>query len=190
MICGAIVTNQPILTSKQRRALHHEAVVEDILTIAREMMQADGVAALSFNAIARRLGMQPPSLYTYFESKDAIYDELFRRGFEEFGRRMHDRPDAAAPIVENLRSAFTAYMRFGLENRDLFELMFQRPVPGFVPSAQSMETSLTHLATSRTELGAALAQAGVDLRLPVEEAGDLLIAMMYGITALHLANNP
>ncbi len=190
MIYGANVASQQILTPRQRRARHREAVIEDILAIAREMMQADGVAALSFNAIARRLGMQPPSLYTYFESKDAIYDELFRRGFEEFGRRMRDRPDAAAPIAENLRSVFTAYMRFGLENRDLFELMFQRPVPGFVPSAQSMEISLTHLAASHAELGAALEQAGIDLQMPVDEAGDLLIAMMYGITALHLANNP
>lgn len=184
------MTAQTIPTAKQRRARYHEAVVEDILAIAREMMKTDGVAALSFNAIARRLGMQPPSLYTYFESKEAIYDELFRRGFIEFGQQMQARPDTEGTIAENLHSAILAYMHFGLENRDLFELMFQRPTPGFVPSEKSMEVSLGRLAEARGELSAALARAGADLPVTIDEASDLLIAMMYGITALHLANDP
>lgn len=180
----------PIPTQRQRRRRQHEAVIEDILAIARTMMQADGVAALNFNAIARRLGMQPPSLYTYFPSKEAIYDELFRRGFVEFGRRMTERTDTTGSPAQALRSAFIAYMEFGFENRDLFELMFQRPIPGFVPSPASMAVSLEHLAESRRQLSAALAAAGVNLPLTIDEAGDLLIAMMYGVTAMHLANNP
>ena len=40
----------PIPTQRQRRRRQHEAVIEDILAIARTMMQADGVAALNFNA--------------------------------------------------------------------------------------------------------------------------------------------
>lgn len=181
---------QPILTKRQRQRRQHEEIVEDILTIARQMMLADGVAALSFNAIARQLGMQPPSLYTYFASKEAIYDESFRRGFLEFGRRMNERPDADGPLAPNFRSAFVAYMQFGYENRDLFELMFQRPAPGFTPSAASMAVSLGQLAESRRQLSEALAQVGGSLPITVDEAGDLVIAMMYGITAMHLANNP
>ncbi len=181
---------EPILTRRQRQRRQHEEVVEEILAIARRMMQAEGVAALNFNAIARQLGMQPPSLYTYFASKEAIYDELFRRGYLTFGQRMNQRPAATGSPVEQLRSAFLAYMEFGYENRDLFELMFQRPVPGFTPSAESMAVSLGQLAEAQRQLGAALAQAGVTLPVSLEEAGDLVIAMMYGVTAMHLANNP
>jgi AcrR family transcriptional regulator len=181
---------EPILTRRQRQRRQHEEVVEEILAIARRMMQAEGVAALNFNAIARQLGMQPPSLYTYFASKEAIYDELFRRGYLAFGQRMNERPMAAGSPVEQFRSAFLAYMEFGYENRDLFELMFQRPVPGFTPSAASMAVSLGQLAEAQRQLGAALAQAGVTLPVSLEEAGDLVIAMMYGVTAMHLANNP
>ena len=50
-------------TAKQRRRRYRDETIEDILRIAREMMRQEGVAALSFNAIARQLGMQPPSLY-------------------------------------------------------------------------------------------------------------------------------
>ncbi|NIM06191.1 MAG: TetR family transcriptional regulator, partial [Armatimonadetes bacterium] len=71
-----------------RRERNRQEMIENILSIAREMMRADGVAALRFNAIARRLGMQPPSLYNYFPSKHAIYDALFRKGFEMFDETM------------------------------------------------------------------------------------------------------
>lgn len=53
--------------------------------------------------------MRPPSLYTYFDSKHAIYDELFRRGFLEFGRNLDERPFQDDHLRENLISAMTTY---------------------------------------------------------------------------------
>jgi AcrR family transcriptional regulator len=179
-----------IPTRKQRRRRYRENLIEDILTIARQMMKADGVAALNFNGIARQLGMRPPSLYTYFDSKDAIYDELFRRGFEEFGRKMEARPHQDGSFTDNLRSAILTYMTFAYENPDLFQLMFQRPVPGFVPSEESMAVSLSNLARGREQMRAILVSGEIAFDLPLEEANDLAISMMYGLTELHLANNP
>ena len=175
---------------KQRRRRHRDAVIEDILTIARQMMRKDGVAALSFNAIARTLGIQPPSLYTYFDSKNAIYDELFRRGFIEFGRWMDERPHQDGPLRDNLQSAMQTYMRFAQENPDLYQLMFQRPVPNFVPSQASMAVSLARLDLTRSQFAHILASEQLALKLPFEEARDLYIAFQHGLTELHLANNP
>lgn len=181
------MTNPP--ASLNRRARLRAETVERILAIARTMMQADGVGALSFNAIARRLGMRPPSLYTYFDSKNAIYDELFRRGFEEFARRI-DTLSAEGTVAGKIHSAITNYMRFAQENPDLYQLMFQRPVPDFVPSERSMAVSLGALARGEAQLQAAIAQGELHTDLPPAIAQDLLIAMMHGLTELHLANNP
>lgn len=52
-----------------RREQIYQETAEKILAIAREEMQRDGVAALSLGAIARKLGVRTPSLYTYFDSK-------------------------------------------------------------------------------------------------------------------------
>jgi AcrR family transcriptional regulator len=177
-------------TARQRRRQYREEVIEDILAIAREMMQQDGVAALSFNAIARRLGMQPPSLYTYFDSKHAIYDALFRHGFIEFGRRMDERPDQDGPLRANLQSAMETYLRFAQENPDLYQLMFQRPVPDFVPSEASMAVSLSLLARAQAQMGQVIERGEIETRLPSAEAVDLFIAFQHGLTELHLANNP
>ena len=177
-------------TVQQRRRRQRDAIIEDILTIARQMMRKDGVAALSFNAIARTLGIQPPSLYTYFESKNAIYDELFRRGFLEFGRWIDARPDQDGPLRANLESVMRTYMRFAQENPDLYQLMFQRPVPDFVPSEASMATSLGVLDDARDQFETMLASEQLATHLPYEEARDLFIAFQHGLTELHLANNP
>lgn len=182
--------SESIATVKQRRRRYRDEIIEDVLNIAREMMRKDGVAALSFNEIARRLGMQPPSLYHYFESKNAIYDELFRRGFEAFGRAMAERPGQDGAVREKLHSAMETYMRFAQENPDLYQLMFQRPVPEFVPSEASMAASLAALGTARAQFAETLQSGELALDVPVEQALDLVIALQHGLTELHLANNP
>lgn len=181
--------NRP-LTPQQKRRRRRAATIEEILAIAREMMQADGVAALRFNALARRMGMRPPSLYTYFPSKDAIYDTLFRRGFEAFGRMHEARRARRLPLRDNLLCVVEDYLAFAQENPDLFQLMFQRPVPHFEPSDESMAVSLGILEQARVEARQMLDDDTLHFDLPVEEAGDLFIAMTHGLTELHLANNP
>lgn len=173
-----------------RREQVRQETIEQILIIAREEMQANGVAALSLGVIAKRLGMRTPSLYTYFDSKNAIYDELFRRGFLEFGRWMAERPYQDGSLRENMESALRTYMGFAQENQDLYQLMFQRPVPGFVPSEESMAVSLGELEATRTQFTSILAHEQIELDLPYEEARDLYIAFQHGLTELHLANNP
>ena len=173
-----------------RRQQVREETIEKILAIAREEMQEHGVAALSLGVVAKRLGMRTPSLYTYFDSKNGIYDELFRRGFLEFGRYMDERPYQDGPLRDNFRSAMSTYMRFAQENPDLYQLMFQRPVPGFVPSEASMAVSLARLEAGRKQFEPIFNSGELETNLPFEEARDIYIALQHGLTELHLANNP
>lgn len=177
-------------TIKKRKSQNREAIIEDILSIAREMMKKDGVGALSFNAIARELGIKPPSLYTYFDSKHAIYDALFRRGFEEFGRVMRENTDTDKPFPIALRQAIRRYMQFAKDNPDLFQLMFQRPIPHFVPSEESLKVSFSVLEESREAIGELMGDKSIDPQMPPDEADDLIIAMIHGLAALHMANHP
>ncbi len=173
-----------------RRQQVHLETIEKILTISREEMRKNGVAALSLGVVAKRLGMRTPSLYTYFDSKNAIYDELFRRGFLEFGRWIDERPFQDGSLRDNLQSAMATYMRFAQENPDLYQLMFQRPVPEFIPSEASMAVSLARLDEVRTQFSIMFTSGELTTSLPFEEARDLFIAMQHGLTELHLANDP
>lgn len=173
-----------------RRELHRQESIEEILQIAREEMQEKGVAALSLGEIARRMGIRTPSLYNYFPSKDAIYDELFRRGYAQFARILTESKQQSGSVPERLTRMFEDYMRFAQENPDLYQIMFQRPVPGFEPSEESYAVSLNMLAAGRAEVKAILDSGALKFDLPVEEAMDLVIALMHGLTEMHLANNP
>ena len=184
------MTQEKLLTPKQRRERNRQEMVDNILSIAREMMRADGVAALSLNAIARRLGMTTPALYTYFDSKHAIYDALFKLGFEEFGRRMGPAVLERESSFEQLEAIFEQHMTFALDNPDLYQLMMQRPVPGFVPSKESMAVSLRNLQESSEWLRQVFEEMDFEPGMPIEEARDLLFAMSQGLTDLHLANDP
>src|ERR1700759_5385702 len=77
------------------RARRRAETIEEIVGIAVELMEQEGVAALSLSDVARRLGIQPPSLYKYFPSKLALYDAVFAAG----ARQGPDRFGAAAPAA-------------------------------------------------------------------------------------------
>jgi len=81
-------------------------------------------------------------------------------------------------------------MTFAQENPELYQLVFERPVPGFVPSPESLEEGARILAHSDQILKQALEQGNLALGLPPEQARDLFIGMMHGLTALHMANEP
>lgn len=178
------------LSIQQRRRRNREEIIEDIVQIARDMIQADGAASLSFNAIARQLGIKPPSLYTYFDSKHAIYDELFRRGWQLF--LQHTEADIVqdGTVYEKLVLIFESYMRFAQENPDYYQIMFQRPVPNFVPSAENLALSFTSLDRFTAFLHDILESEGINPGIPDEQARDIIIALNHGLTEMHLANNP
>jgi AcrR family transcriptional regulator len=178
------------LTPKQRRRRNRQEMIDSILSIAREMMRSDGVASLSLKAIARRLGMTPPALYTYFDSKQAIYDALFKGGVEEFGRRLQPAALKRESPYEQLKAIFEGYMSFALDNPDLYQLMMQRPVPGFSPSVEGLTVCLENLGKTVAWLHQFIESADFAPVMPAEEACDLLIAMAVGLTDLHLAADP
>jgi len=163
-------------------------MVATILETARVIMREEGVAALSMQELARRLEMRAPSLYHYFSSKLEIYDALFKLGFTLYGEQMQAATQKAQTWQEEIQLSFEAYLTFALQNPELYQLCFERPVPGFIPSKESLQISLDLLQKGYAR-GAHLRRV-IDTPLSVEQITDLLIAMMHGLTALHLANEP
>ena len=125
-----------------RRQLQHESVTQEILATARAIMREEGAAALSMQELARRLDMRAPSLYNYFAGKNEIYDALFRLGFDQFAAYIDAKVAGSQTWQEELRRYLEGYMAFALENPELYQLCFERPVPGFVPSPASLEISV------------------------------------------------
>jgi len=173
------VLAQPV---RDRRAERHAATKAEILEAAWEQVRTSGLAALSLRDLARSIGMQPPSLYSYFDSKNAIYDAMYAQGAQEFV----DEQKASMPMPDDALEALKAVLRFFVEfcaaDFARYQLLFQRTIPGFEPSPESFKISEDNLA----ELGELLARCGV--REP--EALDLFTALGTGLTDQQLSNDP
>ncbi len=165
-----------------------QRMIQSILDTARQIMRQEGVAALSMQELARRLNLRAPSLYNYFASKMDIYDALFRLGFTLYGQHMEKVIQDAQSWQEELRLTFEAYFTFAQHNPELYQLCFERPVPGFEPSPESLQFSLDLLQVSHQRAERLRYAIASDLSAP--QMVDLVIAMMHGITALHIANEP
>ncbi|MBX2998094.1 MAG: TetR/AcrR family transcriptional regulator [Caldilineaceae bacterium] len=176
----------PILSP--RRQQNREAMINSILDMARTIMREEGVAALSMQELARRLDMRAPSLYHYFTGKMDIYDSLFRVGFTLYAEEFQKAIEGATTWQEEVRRVLEGYMTFATQNPELYQLCFERPVPGFVPSEASLQASLEVLHSGYER--AATWSAAMDTELAPAQVADLLIAVMHGLTALHLANEP
>ena len=171
-----------------RRQRTRDLMIETILETARAIMREEGVAALSMQELARRLELRAPSLYNYFSGKMAIYDALFQLGFRLYGEHTRAYTRGAQTWQAEIRLAMEAYMTFALQNPELYQLCFERPVPGFVPSEASLQVSLELLQESYARV--AQFEPLLKTGLPAEQVVDLVIAIMHGLTALHMSNEP
>lgn len=181
-------TAQTTPTPSPRRQRNRERTIQSILDTARAIMREEGVAALTMHELARRMEMRPPSLYNYFDGLLDIYDALFRLGFTLWGKHLDEYTRGAETWQEEVRLVMEAYLTFALQNPELFQLCFERPVPGFVPSEESLQLSFGLLADSYRRVDKLQGDMGTDL--PPEQVADLVIAFSHGLTALHMANEP
>jgi len=175
-------------TTSPRKQRNREGTIQSILDAARAIMREEGVAALSMQELARRMDMRAPSLYNYFTGKAEIYDTLFRLGFTLYDEHVKEMMQASTNLRDELRINIEAYMSFALENPELYQLCFERPVPGFVPSKESLALSFGILNQSYQR--AEKFKKKLDTKLTGQQIVDTVIAISHGLTAMQLANEP
>jgi AcrR family transcriptional regulator len=173
-----------------RRARRRQETIAEILDLAAEVMTEEGVNGLSLAEVARRLGVQPPSLYKYFPSLMAVYDELFRRGQAEHLAVMRQAMAAAEPGLDALTAGLEASGRWALANRAVAQLMFWRPVPSFEPSAEAFAPSVEMVALERAAMADAVAAGQLGPDADSDEAVYLVSTLITGVLSQAIANEP
>jgi AcrR family transcriptional regulator len=173
-----IVVEQPM---RDRRAERREATRAEILEAAWELARAQGLAGLSLRDVAARIGMRPPSLYWYFDSKQAIYDAMFAEGNRQLLQRIAADDWPVEPRAL-LRRVATIFVEFSVEDPARAQLLFQRTIPDFEPSPESYALAVEVLQRARERLTAA------GLTDPAHF--DLWTALVGGLATQQLANEP
>ena len=143
-----------------------------------------GLTGWSLRELAKEVGLAAPTLYAYVDGKSAIYDAMFRDGYEAFAR---DAATWAATIDragprDELTEAAHAFVAFCTDDPIRYQLMFQRVIPDFTPSDAAYAVSLASYTTFRTRFA--------ELGITTDADLDLWTALLTGLTDQQLSNDP
>jgi AcrR family transcriptional regulator len=103
-----------------------------ILEAARDLLAAGGLDALSMRAVAAKVGLSATAIYHWFESKEDLVDRVVLHGFRRSEAYMWKAIEALpAGSMDRVSALGEAYIRFALENREYFKIIFaiQAPAP-------------------------------------------------------------
>jgi AcrR family transcriptional regulator len=114
----------------------HDELRARLLDVASQLLVTIGPESLSMRRIATEAECSTTVIYTMFGSKEGLAEALYLEGFERFRRRL----EAVTPrrdALEHLRALGPAYREAALDQPGYYALMFERAIPGFVPSERA-----------------------------------------------------
>jgi AcrR family transcriptional regulator len=168
---------------RDRVAERREATRGEILEAAWQLAQEQGLAEFTLRGLAERVGMRAPSLYTHFASKNAIYDAMFGQAWSDYEQialtELAELPQAPRAAIRRVARVF---FDFAVANPPRHQLMNQRTIPGFEPSAESYAPAVRVV-----ELGKQIFR-NVGLTDPSDF--DIFTAISAGLVNQQLANDP
>src|SRR5437588_8714201 len=96
---------------------------EEILDAATGLLLETGHArSVSIRSVAQRVGVTPPSIYLHFSDKEALMDAVCARRLAKLDREMLQVTAEHASPVRALRAQGLAYVRFAIENPELYRI--------------------------------------------------------------------
>lgn len=171
---------EPAVTGDRRRVRHlarRDAIIQAAWSLARE----HGLDGIPMRALADKVDLRQPSLYQYFSSKHALFDAMFAQGNRQLLTRVDDLQLPEDPVAA-VRVFAKDFAAFCTEDPLRYQLMFQRNLPGFEPSAESYAIAQQFYDWAAS----VLKRAGLGTRNSL----DLFTAFHAGLVEQQLANDP
>ncbi len=168
---------------RDRKTERREATRREILEAAWDAAHETSLASLTLRDIAARVGMQQPSLYSHFVSKNAIYDAMFEQAWrtllDQFRGAVDDLPTEPRA---RLSAIAERYFDFAVADLARHQLMDVSVIPGFHPSPQAYAPAVEAYGLMQQELRGLGITSGED--------ADLFTALIGGLVSQQLANDP
>jgi len=144
----------------QRSPGEIQRVREDIMKHALDLIVTDGYDGFSMRKLATQLGIAAKTIYNYFQNKDELYLCILTKGFEQLLEYLMKAASSHNDAMDQVGAVIAAYVDFGLENANIYNLMFTWHVPKF---KDYIGSPMEHVANS--ELAMALKCADLFMRL-------------------------
>jgi AcrR family transcriptional regulator len=171
-----------VIPIRDRKAERRSETRAEILAAAWEIAREQGLTEVSLRELGHRVGMRAQSLYSYFDSKHAIYDAMFREGNEELLGRMEAVAASRGTAEQRFRRGAREFVEFAVEDPVRAQLMFVRTIPGFEPTAEAYAPAVCVLDLARQRLA--------DLGITSPPLLDIWTATLGGLVTQQLSNDP
>ncbi len=123
-----------------------ERLRDEILAATERLLIRTGdQEAVSIRAIARDVGVTPPSIYLHFADKAELIFAVCAQHFGALDQAIETAAAVASDALEELRLRGKAYVRFGVEHPEQYRILFMSRRSA-MPAAWTPDTMLENAA--------------------------------------------
>ncbi len=113
---------------------------EKILAAASQLLLDKGLDGLSVRAISQKAGLSTIAIYSHFQGKQGVLDELYAQGFALIRDAM-----LSVSVIDDPQAAAIAggekYLDFALHHEGHYRLIFGETGSSYSPSAEAIDTA-------------------------------------------------
>lgn len=148
-------TAAPAPLRPARRSAEAPGLRQRILATAEQLLESEGLQALSLREVARRAGVTHQAPYHHFADRESILAELVTHGFDDLSQRLAQANDALATAGRRqaLLLSGAAYVGYAIEHPGVFRVMFRRELcdrtrfPAVMAASERAYSELLRLVT-------------------------------------------
>jgi AcrR family transcriptional regulator len=165
----------PASDGKAPRTARGERTLRKILDAARREFADHGFAESSIVGITQRAGVALGTFYTYFDSKEAVFQALVRDMSSQVREQVGPVLGKASDAFDAERRALEAFLQFVRDHRDIYRIIDEAE---FVDPAAYREHYETTAGRIVTRLAAAREKGDIDASFTDAQLEVLAWAMM------------
>lgn len=169
---------RPTLTDDQLNDMRTRLLAETGRLIARE-----GYAAFSMRRLATMVNLTAGALYRYYPTKHHVLLAYFAEALETLTNRITVISAAEADHRIAVRRMMEDYLRFCLEDRDRFRLLFLENDQGQLPELSKDPVVIQSYLVLRDRVSQAIA-SGALRSMPADQATQILWGAVHGVICL------
>ncbi|RFZ86071.1 TetR/AcrR family transcriptional regulator [Mucilaginibacter terrenus] len=172
-----------------RKAKEKEELKTLILDSARKLFVERGIEQTTIRSIAKNIDYSIGTVYVYFRDKNAILNELHSIGFAQLGSQFQVLAHVESPM-ERLIAMGRLYIKFAMENPDMYELMFTLKAPMEVLSQaknEEWDEGLSAFTVLKTTVEQCIHQ-GHFTGHQAEPLTFMIWSLVHGMCSLHISD--
>ncbi|MFE7846686.1 TetR/AcrR family transcriptional regulator [Microbacterium sp. NPDC057407] len=165
---------------------HHGNLRTALLERAWDVIDADGVEALSLRGLARDVGVSHGASARHFRDRQALLDAVAVEGFARLNAALGRATGGEGPFADRLRAAGEAYIAFAVRHGAILDVMYAAK---HHPEATDELVAASHVGmTGLVELFTAAQASGEAAAGDAERQALVAFAAVHGVAALATAD--